>query len=181
MLGRCFDEKNHKRLYDHVRGLRGQVGLCAFPNVFITIAPAEWTFPRPYWLDPYDKVIFAMAYIMALHMYFLVRCIWLFLCNPWGHRWFVVYEWVMKTEYQGRGTPHWHIAAWVVFREISCCGQTYVCRGFPFFAFSMISKIHQQSSCIQPSSQITPRCILVLGKFQCVFLIGIHFFALSIL
>ena len=20
----------------------------------------------------------------------------------------------MKTEYQGRGTPHWHIAAWVV-------------------------------------------------------------------
>ena len=23
----------------------------------------------------------------------------------------------MKTEYQGRGTPHWHIAAWIV-----CCG-----------------------------------------------------------
>ena len=26
----------------------------------------------------------------------------------------MVFEWVMKTEYQGRGTPHWHIAAWIV-------------------------------------------------------------------
>ena len=51
---------------------------------------------------------------MALHMYFLVRCIWSFLANRFGCRWFVVYEYVMKTEYQGRGTPHWHIAAWVV-------------------------------------------------------------------
>ena len=25
----------------------------------------------------------------------------------------MVYEWILKTEYQGRGTPHWHIAAWV--------------------------------------------------------------------
>ena len=25
MLARCYDEKNHKVLYDHVRGLRGQV------------------------------------------------------------------------------------------------------------------------------------------------------------
>ena len=33
---------------------------------------------------------------------------------PYGQRWFLVYEWVMKTEYQGRGTPHWHIAAWVL-------------------------------------------------------------------
>ena len=53
MLVRCYDEVNHKELYNHVRGLRGQVWLCAFPNLFITIAPAEWTFPRPYFLDPY--------------------------------------------------------------------------------------------------------------------------------
>ena len=51
---------------------------------------------------------------MALHMYYLVRCIWLFLANRLGHKYFKVYEWCMKTEYQGRGTPHWHIAAWVV-------------------------------------------------------------------
>ena len=114
MLQRCYDEEGHKQLYDHVRGLRGNFWLCAYPNVFITIAPAEWKFPRPYFLDPYLQVIFAGAYIMALHMYYLVRCMWFFLSTPFGNRWFIVYEWVMKTEYQGRGTPHWHIAAWVV-------------------------------------------------------------------
>ena len=31
-----------------------------------------------------------------------------------SHCWFIVLEYVCKTEYQGRGTPHWHIAAWVV-------------------------------------------------------------------
>ena len=51
---------------------------------------------------------------MALHMYYLVRCMWLFLANKFGTKFFVVFEWVMKTEYQGRGTPHWHIAAWIV-------------------------------------------------------------------
>ena len=105
MLRRCYDEANHKVLYDHVRGLRGQVWLCAFPNLFITIAPAEWLFPRPYFLEPYADCIFAGAYLMALHMYFLVRCMWRFLANRFGNKWFMVYEYVVKTEYQGRGTP----------------------------------------------------------------------------
>ena len=47
MLARCYDKKNHKHLYDHLRGLRGQVWLCAYPNLFITIAPAEWKFYLP--------------------------------------------------------------------------------------------------------------------------------------
>jgi len=51
---------------------------------------------------------------MALHMYYLVRCVWMFLVNRFGHKFFIVFEWCMKTEYQGRGTPHWHIAAWIV-------------------------------------------------------------------
>ena len=50
MLVRCFDQVSHRDLYNHVRGLRGQVWLCAFPNLFITIAPAEWKFPTPYFL-----------------------------------------------------------------------------------------------------------------------------------
>ena len=114
MLIRCYDEANHKQLYDHVRGVRGQVWLCAFPNLFITIAPAEWSFPRPYFLEPYKDYISGCAYIMALHMYYLVRSIWGMLANKFGHRFFIVMEYTMKTEYQGRGTPHWHIAAWVV-------------------------------------------------------------------
>ena len=40
----------------------------------------------------------------------------MFLACREGHRFFKVVEWVMKTEYQGRETPHWHIAAWVVCR-----------------------------------------------------------------
>ena len=114
MMVRCYDEENFPQLYRHVRDLRGQVWLSAFPNLFITIAPAEWKFPRPYFLQSYLDCIFASAYIMALHMYYLVRCVLMFLFNRHGHRFFVVYEWVVKTEYQGRGTPHWHIACWIV-------------------------------------------------------------------
>ena len=94
--------------------MRGEVWLCAFPNVFITITPAEWTFPRPYFLQPYINCVFAGAYLMALHMYYLIRCIWRFLANRMGHKFFIVLEYVMKIEYQGRGTPHAHIAAWCV-------------------------------------------------------------------
>jgi len=114
MLVRCYDADNYPILHNHCRNLRGQVWLCAFPNLFITIAPAEWKFPRPYCLNPYVYCIFASAYFMSLHMYYVVRTIWLFLANQWGHKFFIVLEWCMKTEYQGRGTPHWHIAAWVV-------------------------------------------------------------------
>ncbi len=91
--------------------------LCAFPNLFVTIAPAEWKFFRPYFLEPYGNCVFAGSYLMALHMYYLVRCVWLFLACEGGHKFVHVYEWVMRTEYQGRCTPHWHIAAWVL-----CCG-----------------------------------------------------------
>ena len=123
MLQRCYDKENYPDLYQHVRDLRGQVWLCAFPNLFITIAPAEWKFWRPYFLQAYLDCVFAGAYIMALHMYYLVRCMWLFLASVFGNKFFVVYEWVMKTEYQGRGTPHWHIAAWIVCDFLMRCLQ----------------------------------------------------------
>ena len=48
MLVRCYDEQGYPELFNHCRNLRGQVWLCAFPNLFLTIAPAEWKFPRPY-------------------------------------------------------------------------------------------------------------------------------------
>ena len=123
MLVRCYDQDNFPLLYDHCRNLRGEVWLCAFPNLFITIAPAEWKFPRPYFLAPYTDCVFACAYIMALHMYYLVRCVWNFLSNRFGNKYFIVYEWCMKTEYQGRGTPHWHLALWVVSFGLMSCLQ----------------------------------------------------------
>ena len=113
MLPRCYDREYHKDLYDHVRGLRGQVWLCVYPNLFITIAPAEWMLYLPYFMQPHLQCVWAGAYLMALHMYYLLRSMWFFLATRHGHKFFVVFEWVMKTEYQGRGSPHWHIAAWV--------------------------------------------------------------------
>ena len=46
MLYRCFDRENHQALYEHVRGLRGEVWLCAFPNLFITISPCGVDLPQ---------------------------------------------------------------------------------------------------------------------------------------
>ena len=94
-LRRCYDQHNHPQLFEHCRTLRDEVWLCAFPNLFITIAPAEWTFPRPYFMDAYMRCIFACAYLMSLHMYYLVRSIWKFLSNRFGHKFFLVNEWVL--------------------------------------------------------------------------------------
>ena len=41
MLLRCYDQVNHPQLYEHVRDLRGQIWLCCFPNLFITITAGE--------------------------------------------------------------------------------------------------------------------------------------------
>ena len=41
-LVRCYDKGGHPDLYNYVRGLRGgAVWQVAFPNLFITLAPAE--------------------------------------------------------------------------------------------------------------------------------------------
>ena len=66
MLSRCYDKENYPVLYDHARNLRGEVWLCAFPNLFITIAPAEWRFPRPYFMEPYTNCVFACAYMLCM-------------------------------------------------------------------------------------------------------------------
>ena len=38
-------------------------------------------------LAPYASCVFAGAYLAALHMYYLVRCVWMFLVNRFGHKW----------------------------------------------------------------------------------------------
>ena len=69
MMQRCNDAEGYPELFKYVHGLHGQPYLCGVPNLFITIAPAEWRFPKPYFPEPYAKVIFAGAYLMALHMF----------------------------------------------------------------------------------------------------------------
>ena len=71
-LGRCYDKEGHPDLYNYVRGLRGgAVWQVAFPNLFITLAPAEWRIPLPYFLEPYKKNICAGAYLITLHIFYL--------------------------------------------------------------------------------------------------------------
>ena len=114
-MWKCHDQQGHKELYDHCRDAAGdEKWMVAFPNLFITIAPAEWKFPLPYWLRPYRENLVSGAYCIGIHMYLLVLSMWAFLCNRLGHRWFQVMEYAVRTEYQGRGTPHWHICAWVL-------------------------------------------------------------------
>ena len=141
MEARCMDAEGQPLLYAKCRGLRSQLWMCAFPNLFITIAPAEWKFPRPYFLAAYLSLLYAGAYVMALHMFYVVRSVWSYLVRPGGHRYFRVYEWVMKTEYQGLGTPHWHIAAWVVvpglLSDLEGRTGTKVVSAFVKFLFGM--------------------------------------------
>ena len=97
MLWRCHDQNGHPELYEGCRCFNERAWMVAFPNVFVTITAAEWKFPRPYWLQPYLKCVFAGAYALSLHMFLLVRTIWYFLANPLGHKYFTVYEWVNCT------------------------------------------------------------------------------------
>ena len=46
MLHRSFfKEVHYEKLYYSARDVRGTVSDLAFPNLFITIAPAEWRLP----------------------------------------------------------------------------------------------------------------------------------------
>ena len=69
MLSRCFDAQQYPTLAAHCTNLRGEMWVCAFPNLFVTVAPAEWKFPIPYFLQAYSNFLVAGAYIMALHMF----------------------------------------------------------------------------------------------------------------
>ena len=68
MLSRCFDEERYPELAAHCRDLRGEMWVCAFPNLFVTVAPAEWKFPMPYFMRSYLNYVVGGAYLMALHM-----------------------------------------------------------------------------------------------------------------
>ena len=91
----------------------------AFPNFFITIGPAEWLFPQHCSASAYydadggrghDVVGFA-----SIHLYRIVRDTMEGLLTEKHSRWFVrVFHYLIRLEYQQRGTPHFHIALWCI-------------------------------------------------------------------
>ena len=57
MLVRCYDQEGYPTLYQHCRNLRGQVWLCAFPNLFLTAGPYSGGLNWYSMLEPHLKLI----------------------------------------------------------------------------------------------------------------------------
>jgi hypothetical protein len=63
MLVRCFDEENHKLLYDHCRNLRGQVWLVCFPKPLYHHCTSRVEIPQAV----FPRAIHGLHVCMRLH------------------------------------------------------------------------------------------------------------------
>ena len=92
-------------------------GRLAFPNFFITIAPAEWLFPLPAWLQ--DLVVGNLSDVsgvVALHVYHVLMVSLKGILRE--GMWFSsVFHYCIRIEFQGRGTIHVHVALWAIARD----------------------------------------------------------------
>ena len=115
------DSPDHPRLYAHVHGGREERSM-AYPNVFITIAPAEWRFPLHYevfqhWkhneahTHPQDLSRIQGLLTMHLHNVLVTVLGGILKDKDWFDE---VYEHVIRVEFQERGTLHVHIAVWAI-------------------------------------------------------------------
>ena len=103
-----------KKIYEFCNDPLGKKSM-AFPNYFITIAPVEWLFPLPAWLD--DLVangrLSDVSGMVALHIYHVLLVALKEILQP--GEWFdEVFHYCMRIEFQGRGTVHIHIALWAI-------------------------------------------------------------------
>ena len=92
-------------------------GRLAYPNHFITVAPAEWLFPLPAWLEDFRaKNLSDVSGVVALHIYHvLLTTLKTILCEG---TWFSsVFHYCIRVEFQGRGTIHVHVALWAIARN----------------------------------------------------------------
>ena len=89
-------------------------GRLAFPNHFITIAPAEWLFPLPAWLQDLAATNLSdISGVVALHTYhvLMVTLTAILRENVWFSS---VFHYCIRVEFQGRGTIHVHVALWAI-------------------------------------------------------------------
>ena len=116
---RVMLERSHRRVagyeavYEHcVAGLEKES--LAFPNCFITLSFAEWKFPCASWMRPHLSSLPEGSGLQTLHIYELVVGILRPLLQHKGRFWETVVEHVLRVEFQGRGTLHFHLAIWCV-------------------------------------------------------------------
>ena len=88
----------------------------AFPNLFITIAPAEWLFPMHCTQEAYyPSSGHHAAAFSTLHMYYTIKDTILVLLQERNSRWCShIFHYLIRLEYQQRGTLHFHIAVWAI-------------------------------------------------------------------
>ena len=115
---RCEDQLHHRELYDYCHPFNGTPRSLSFPNVFMTIAPGKWVSPSHYaifqrWKRPKGytnpKDLHHVAGLFTLRIYNVLMCALrsLFVPDDYFEK---VIEYVVRTEFQGRGTLHLHIA-----------------------------------------------------------------------
>ena len=105
-------------VYQHSFAFHGIDTSLAFPNLFWTIAPSEWKFPMHGIYDEYypdrGHDVGAMA---ALHMYNCIQDAILKLVTEKNSQWFTqVLHYLIRLEYQDRGTIHFHVAVWAILK-----------------------------------------------------------------
>jgi len=133
MALRCQDRENHRELWEFCHDpLAREPRSLAYPNVFITVAPGEWIFPihNPLfhrWKHPmgFDnpRDLSHVVGPLTLHIYNVLMTVMrsLFQENEFFER---VYEYVIRVEFQGRGTLHIHIAMWAILRSATIAGTS---------------------------------------------------------
>ena len=118
------DPVKHPRLYAYAHG-SGVPRSLAYPNVFITIAPAEWRFPLHYaifqqWKHPeghaHPQDLSRVQGLLTMHLHNVLTVVMSDLLRD--QRWFEeVYEHVIRIEFQERGTLHLHVALWALLYD----------------------------------------------------------------
>ena len=123
-MRRRQDSPEHARIYAHAHGGREPRSM-AYPNVFITIAPAEWRFPLHYelfqfWKHPeayqHPRDLSRVQGLLTMHLHNVLTAVLPGVLKD--KEWFdEVYEYVIRVELQERGTLHLHIALWAILYE----------------------------------------------------------------
>ena len=120
MRARCRDREGHPDLWAYCN-LGGDLSL-AYPNVFLTIAPCEWKFPLLYAMFEQHKFprdgpkfvrLSELGGPLALHLYNVLNVVLQGLIGSIEF-WRSIENYVLRIEFQGRGTLHVHIALWAI-------------------------------------------------------------------
>ena len=114
----CTDREGHPDLWSYCQWGGGRT--LAYPNLFITIAPAEWKFPLLYSLFEQHRFprggckfvrLSELGGPLALHLYNVLNVVVKGLIDSVDF-WRFVHNYVIRVEFQGRGTLHIHVALW---------------------------------------------------------------------